>query len=200
MRAPRGRRAIGCGIALLAILATPVGCGEKDGGPPPDPAAERTDRPATPPRGWRTVLNRKAGFTVAVPRPWAARTRRGATLIRSDDSLLALTVLADRSRAGLETPARSYARQALAGLPGLERAQRRPAGAVRSPYENASLEATGTPAASRRPQRVRVTVFRRPGQVTYTAIAFRNARVRPRRHDRALDRLLASFRARPPEL
>ena len=58
------------------------------------------DKPAAPPAGWRTVENAAAGFTIAVPRSWAAATKRGATLIRSKDRLVAVTVAADRSPEG----------------------------------------------------------------------------------------------------
>jgi hypothetical protein len=187
--------------AVLALALAPSGCGGGDDAPAPDPADERADAPVAAPAGWRTLVNRTAGFSVAIPPGWTARKRRTATLIRSGDRLLALTLAADRSRSGRETGAAEYARRTLTGLPSFDGPPPHAVGRVRgSPYESAQVESTGRLATSARPQRVSVAVLQRPGQVTYTAVAFRNARVRPHLHDRTLGRLLATFRARPPAL
>ena len=85
-------RAIALLLATAAALGA-AGCDEEDeftGSP--DPATEQSDRPAKPPPGWHTVANRRAGFTLSVPRDWATRTRKSATLIRSRDRLIAVTV------------------------------------------------------------------------------------------------------------
>ena len=183
-------------VALAAVAL--AACGSAERKPPPNPQDEPTDRAAKPPAGWRTVTNRAAGFTVAVPPRWTARKRRAATLIRSEDRLLALTIAADRSRPGRETPARDYASRALQSLPGFRGLRVRPGRAVHSPYRNARSVGTGTLESNRRHQRVSITVFQRPGRVTYAAIAFVNARIHPHLHDRELDRLLSTLRARPP--
>jgi hypothetical protein len=186
--------------ALAATMIALAGCGGSDERrPPPTTAREPADRADKPPVGWRTIANRTTGFTVAVPRGWSARKRRAATLIRSDDRLLALTIAADRSEPGRELSAREYARRTLEALPGFRRLRAHPGGKIRSPYRTARVESAGTLAAKRRRQLVSVTVFQRPGRVTYAAVAFRNARVRRHAHDRELDRLLSTFRARPPQ-
>jgi hypothetical protein len=186
-------------LAALAAIVL-AACGSDERKPPPNPQDEPADRAAKPPEGWRAVTNRAAGFTVAAPRRWTVRKRRAATLIRSEDRLLALTIAADRSEAGRETSAREYARRTLESLPGFRGLRVHAGQRVRSPYRTAQVEGSGTLESNRRRQLLSVTVFQRPGRVTYAAIAFANARVRPHLHDRELNRLLATFRARPPRV
>jgi hypothetical protein len=166
---------------------------------PPDPASERRDRPAKPPPGWRTLANRRAGFTLSVPRAWTARKRGSATLIRSSDGLLAVTVAADRSEPGRTTPARAYARRTFRALPGFRklRAQRvRPV--RRSRYRSGRVDGRGTLGRRRQRQHITVAAFRRPGRVTYSLIAFgADVEGRPP-HPGPLRTMLASLRGRPP--
>ena len=190
------------GLATLAcaLLASVVGCGEEkklEGSP--DPQTERVDRPAQPPAGWYTVKNRVAGFTVSVPDGWTVRKRSGATLVRSTDQLLVVTVAADRSKSGRDTRSRRYARQAFRALPGFKRLRLTKSGPVRgSRYESSRADGSGVLDKRRQRQRLTVAAFRRPGRVTYTAIAFR-AEVSGRApYGAALATLLRSFRMRRP--
>jgi hypothetical protein len=186
---------------LVVCCAALAACGG-DSKPrvlPPDPARETSDAPAKPPSGWRTVRNPRAGFSIAIPRDWAARTRRGATLIRSGDHLLALTVAADRGELGREIAPRAYARRTLAALPGFKGGlQPLPGDALDSPYANARMDARGKLERGGREQRVSAIVFQRKGRVSYVAIAFRNADVHPRLHDEELTKVLQTLRAQPP--
>ncbi|HYH57735.1 MAG TPA: hypothetical protein VD790_00750 [Thermoleophilaceae bacterium] len=188
--------------SLLAALAIALagGCDEDDEfAGAPDPATERRDPPADPPPGWRTLANRAAGFTMSVPREWTARTRRGATLIRSSDRLLAVTVAADRSEPGRTTPAPRYARRAFRALPAFRRVRATRARTVpRSPYPNGRVDGTGTLAATGGRQRISVTAFRRPGRVTYTVVAFSARLGSAPVHSGPLGVMLASLRARAP--
>src|SRR3954447_1011389 len=102
-------------LALVAGTAALAGCGAEEGKP-----ADRGDRPARLPAGWRTVGNQSVGFTIGIPRHWSTRTRRSATLIRSLDRLVAATVAADRGPQGRETSAGPYALATLRGLPDFE--------------------------------------------------------------------------------
>jgi hypothetical protein len=183
----------------MAVLATAVatlaGCGSSDGGG----SRERADRPVKPPPGWRTVRNVRAGFTIAVPRSWPARTKRGATLIRSEDRLVAMTVGADRGKAGRESAPADYARETLQELPGFEGSVStavRPIPSV--PYGTARVDGVGTVRTSRRAQRITVVAYHRPGLVTFAAIAFRNARLAVDLDEAVLRRALRTFRAGPP--
>ena len=182
----------------LAGAAVVVSCGDEGGG---GPERERADRPAKAPKGWRTIRNRRAGFTVAAPRRWTARTKRGATLIRSRDRLVVVTVAADRSGAGRQKHPAMYARETLEELPGFEGSalpgRRRVRG---SPYRSARVEGAGTLRASkRRPQRITVAAFQRPGRVTHAAVVFRNARLTPPADELVIRRVLRSIRGRPPQ-
>jgi hypothetical protein len=182
---------------VLLILRAAPGCGDNDEQAPAPP--ERADAPAKPPAGWRTVRNRAAGFTIAVPRSWIVRKKGDATLIRSEDRLAATSLAADRGAGGLGLAPAAYARRTVEALPGFEGAlspqSRRVLG---SPYPNARVDARGMVSTSRRPQRISVVAFRRPRRVTYAAVVFRNARVRAPRDARVIARMLRTFRAQPP--
>jgi hypothetical protein len=191
--------ALACALAAALVAA---GCGgeEKIEGSP-DPAAEPSDRAVQPPPGWRTLTNRRAGFSLSAPRAWTARTRGSATLVRSDDELLVVTVAADRSQAGRDTPAADYARRAFDALPGFRRLEaRRGAKLPGSPYEAARVDGSGTLSARKQAQKVAVAAFRRPGRVTWTAVAFAADLGGRLPHARELATLLASLRGRRPLL
>jgi hypothetical protein len=181
--------------AVLVSLALGA-CGDDDA---PERPAEKADAPAKPPAGWRTVENEAAGFTIAAPRTWPAATKRGATLIRSKDELVAVTIASDRSSAGKSSEPGSYAGKVVASLPGFQGDvsvdNRKVAG---SPYETAIAVGSGTVKTSGVPQRIEVAAFRRPRQVIYSAVIFRNARAQPVPGRRTVARMLRSFRAQPP--
>ena len=183
--------------ALLAGL-TGSGCGEEDEfAGSPNPARERSDPPAKPPTGWRTFANGRAGFTLSVPPAWPARARGSATLIRSSDRLVAVTVAADRSEAARTTPPRGYARRTFRALPGFRNLK---VNAVRkvehSPYPSARVDGAGTLAERRQRQHITVAAFQRPHRVTYTVVAFSSSAA----HSAEIDVMLASLRARRPAL
>lgn len=178
------------------MLVPVAGCG--DGDDEPDSPSEKADAPAKPPPGWRTVRNRQAGFTISAPKSWSAATERRATLIRSKDKLVAVTVAADRSHAGKTTAPRPYAGDVIAALPGFEgEVSVKDTRIAGSPYRTALAEGSGTVETSGTPQRISVAAFQRPGQVTYSAVIFRNARARPVPGRATVARMLRSFRAQP---
>lgn len=182
---------------LAAALLSVAGCGKKDVTVlVPDPGSERADAPVQPPRGWRIHENPAAGFSIALPRGWRAAIRGSATRVRSADGNVVVSLQADRSEAGRTTPAADYALATLEALPGYRDLEGRPADEPHSPYEAARAAGSGTRERGERRQRVSVTVFRRPGQVTYAAVAFSAPRARAGR--RTLDRALRTLRGRPP--
>ena len=182
--------------AMLLVASALAACGDDDA---PEPPAERADAPAKPPSGWRTVENETAGFTIAAPRTWPAATKRGATLIRSKDELVAVTIAADRSTAGRQTQPATYARQVVAALPGFQGGVSvRDSEIAGSRYETALAVGAGTIKTSGVPQRIQVAVFHRPRRVTYSAVIFRNAKARPVPGRGTVARILRSFRAQPP--
>ena len=185
---------------LTALALLPAACGDdeekRDGTPT---GAKASDRPVEPPRGWRTVRNSVVGFSIAAPKTWPADTSRRATLIRSDDRLVSITIAADRSSAGRELSPARYAHRTMGSLPGFEgRVQRRVRRVPGSPYPNAVVDASGTVSTTIRRQRISVAVFRQAGKATHTAIVFRNAIVKPRINDRTITRVLGTFRAGAP--
>jgi len=187
---------------LLAAVATlgAMGCdGEDEFSGSPDPATEQSDRPAKPPRGWHTVANRRAGFTLSVPPGWATRTRKSATLIRSNDRLVAVTVAADRSEDGRTTRPRQYARRTFRALPGFRKMRAAPARRVRgSPYRSARVDGAGTLAKTRQRQRITVAAYHRPRRATYTVVAFAARIGGVPAYAGALRTILASLRAQRP--
>jgi hypothetical protein len=188
----------------LTVVIVGAGCGSSgdSGSPPPDPASERADHPAKPPAGWRTVTGGQAGFTIAVPRGWSVHKHGAVVRIRSDDKLLAISITADRSEPGRDTSARAYAEETMRKLPGFTRPLKpHDAKKVRgSPYKSERVDGQGSLRSNHRSQVVTVAGFHRSGQVTYTVVAFRNATVLPRFHQRELTEALATFRAMPPRV
>jgi hypothetical protein len=190
-------------VLLIAAFAT-GGCGEEEKlAGSPDPATERSDRPAKPPPGWRTFANRRAGVTVSIPREWVAHARGSASLIRSPDRLVSVTVVADRSKPGREIRPRAYARDAFRALPNFRRLRM---GRVRkvpgTRYPSARVDGAGTLARprQRQPQRITVAAFRRPGRVTFTVVAFAAEVGGAPAHAASVRLLLRSLRGQRPRL
>lgn len=183
-------------LLLAAVALAAGGCG----GDSKQAPGERADSPAKPPAGWRTVTNAEAGFTLSVPRNWSVRPKGDATVIRSRDKLDVITLAGDRGEEARSLDPATYAERTIAALPDFEGSLAAKAQRVRgSPYRSARLDGQGTLKTSRRPQRITVAVFQRPGRVTYVAVIFRNPHVDPRFDEPRLTRILRSFRARPPE-
>jgi hypothetical protein len=182
-------------VALMA----PSGCGGGSKQKDPPAGDQPSDVPAKPPPGWHNVTNGSAGFTLVAPRKWPTSTRRGATLIRSPDRLVAVTVAADRGAKGRHLRAQRYAEEIVRGLPGFGNVLVRRASRIRgTPYESGRLEATAVLRSKRRGERVIVSVLRVPRYVSYAFIAFRNGRVPARVYDPVLERIVLSLRGRPP--
>ena len=185
-------------VAAAAAVAVLPGC---VGGDSSDRPPEPVDRPVPAPPGWRTVENADAGFTIAAPRRWTARIKRDATLIRSPDKLVAITIAADRNVDGRQRPPAEYARATFEALPRFEGSLRPGTTSIRaSPYRNARIDGRGTIATTRRPQRVTIVAFQRPGVVTYVVVVFRNALVRPPPGEVVLGYMLKTLRARLSKL
>jgi hypothetical protein len=182
-------------VLAAVVVAAAAGCGEEDEKRP----EERADPAAKPPKGWKTVRNRDAGFTLSTPRDWTAKVKSEATLIRSKDKLLVITVAADRGSAGRELTATGYARRTLEALPDFEGSALPAATRVRgSPYKAARVDGAGSLRTSKRPQRIAVVAYRRPRQVMYVLLAFSNRKVPAGFFEPTLRRVVRSFRAQPP--
>jgi len=182
-------------LPVLAALLLAAGCG---GGDDTKTEKEHADAPARPPSGWKTVRNRAAGFTLSVPKSWTARVKSAATVIRSKDKLLVITVAADRGDEAQELSAGDYAKRTLEALPDFEGSVLPRAPRVRgSPYRSARVDGAGSLKTSKRVQRITVVAYKRPDQVTYALVAFSNRKVPASFFEARLRRTLRSFRAQP---
>ena len=162
----------------------------------PDPKDEPSDAAAKPPAGYRTVTNKVSGFTIAVPKTWSAASKT-TTEIKSPDGLTVIRIAGDRSEKGRKLPAKEFA-TAVAKLSKLTAAG--PATEVAgSPYESATIEASGKVAGEPIKQDVRVVVFRRPDRVVYGLLAFNNAEKKPHVNDKTVDKIVSTFRAQAPD-
>ena len=178
-----------------------VGCGGSDAPKPPEPPrqAETDDRPARLPDGWTRLVNRHAGFSVGIPPGWKARGARGATLVRSGDRLLAVSITADRSSDGRGLRPANYAERLVMALPGYrKRKVGRPVPVRGARYPGASVAATGTFRRTRVRQAMRAVALQRRGRVTYALVFFRTARSPAALYRPAITGMIRTFRARAP--
>ena len=131
-------------------------------------------------------------MSIAAPRRWRVTERSRATLIRSPDRTVAVTLVADRSPAGAETPAADYARDTLTSLPNFEGSVAAEPQRVRgSPYASAQVQGRGRLPKAKAEQLITVAAFHRARrEVTYAVVAFRQNQT----PGSTLERMLASVR------
>lgn len=205
---PRARAACHlCAGALVAAgLAPLAGCGDGEPATTGTTAAtaptppQASDRRPPLPRGWRRVVNSRAGFSFALPPGWRSQPGR-TTFVRSRDGSVAASTLADRSSQGRDpsNPGEyaTHATRALASayrnlrLRGFERL----GGAV---YPTSVMRASGVYKSTGVRQDITVAVIRRPGQVTFTILFLRNTSARASVYHPLIKRIIRSFRAQTP--
>jgi hypothetical protein len=187
---------------LAGICATgATGCGDSDKPlPPVEPTQpEKTDRPARLPEGWKRLVNRRAGFSVGIPPGWKGRGARGATLVRSGDKLMAVSITADRSPDGRVLKPTAYAEHLIQALPGYTTLKvGRPVPQRGAHYPGGSVIATGAFRRTRVRQAIRVVALQRRGQVTYALVFFRTAKSPAALYRPAVTGMIRTFRARAP--
>jgi hypothetical protein len=188
-------------LAALCAIPGMAACGD-DGGDEPareaQPPRERADREPALPGGWRRVVNQGAGFSLGIPPGWTARGAQGATVVRSRDGGLAISVVADRGQDARGTSAADYLQRTLMRLPGYSGLRVNSARPLRQArYPGAVASGTGTFTRTRVRQAISGYALQRPGQVTYTLLVFRSARAPANRYGGLLDQMLRSFTARP---
>ena len=166
--------------------------------PPPPPAKETRDPLPNRPHAWKRYVNERGGFAVLLPRGWKPNTRGNATLIRSFDRLVAISIVADRTAAGLRTPVADYATQTAEALRGF-REPPRVRGTRPFDHRYEAVEAFGTAKAKGGvDQKVSVFVLRRRDLATITAVLAANAKHAARGSERVARRVIATLRSRPP--
>ena len=211
MRRPRGR-----GFSVLATLVATLGlisCGDDtdpSDSPPDPPPIETADRPADLPKGWNTVTNQAAGFTVGLPPDWEEQPQEGGkgTILSSPDRLSAVTISADRSAGALGLEPGEFATRtaealarADAGRGGLQEdiAELRSPRTLDHPYDAAVVAGTGTSTAAGTPERIEVAVLRRPELAVYVIVARSIAEAQSEFVDPdTVARIFASLRGTPP--
>ncbi len=195
------RRLVVVGACVAAGAGAGVGCGGSDTPKPAEPPQrpETDDRPARLPTGWTRLVNRHAGFSVGIPPGWKARGAQGATLVRSGDRLLAVSITADRSSDGQDLRPANYAERLVIALPGYrKRKVGRPVSVRGAHYPGASVAASGTFRRTRVRQAMRAVALQRRGRVTYALVFFRTARSPAALYRPAITGMIRTFRARAP--
>jgi hypothetical protein len=193
------------GARLLAVLAAltflVAGCGSSTParpGPAGGPGETADKRPPLPP-GWRRVVDRRAGFSLGIPPGWTAHGVRGATVVRSADRALAVSIAADRGGQGRTLRPRLYARRTLSALRGYGRLRighpRRVHGAH---YPAAAVPAQGRYRRTGVRQAITAISLQRPRRVTFSLLVFRNASVAPGVYDAAVAEMVHTLRGQPP--
>ena len=198
-----GKRAV---VVVIGLAALSAGCGGSGGGKTAATAPPRSasaDRRAALPRGWRRVVNPGSGFNLGIPPGWTAHGVRGATLVRSRDRGLAVSIAADYGQQGQALAPARYAAATLRALRALRGYRRLRLGSARpvrgTRFAAAAVTATGVYAPTGVRQAIRAIALQRPGVVTFSLLVFRNVRVAERVYRRALDEMARTFRAQPAQ-
>jgi hypothetical protein len=195
-------------LALCTATLALAGCGGGDATDtstttttrPPQPASKETRDPLpNRPHEWKRYVNERGGFALLLPRGWKPNTRGPSTLIRSFDRLVAISIVADRSRAGLDAPIADYATTTAKALTGFNHPPRiRGTRPFKHRYQG--VEAFGTARAKGGvDQSVAVMVLRRDDLATITAMLAANAKPAARGSERVAQRVIATIRTRPPQ-
>jgi hypothetical protein len=194
------RRLVVAGLMAAAVaFAGAGGCGDDDEPRQVTRPEEEADPRGKLPKGWKRVVNRRAGFSVGIPPGWKARGARGATLVRSGDRLLAASIAADRSQEGRTLPPQAYARRTARSLAGYRGLRIGRAVRVRGArYPSGTVTARGVYIRTRVRQAIRVVALQRRGQVTYALVFFRRARSPGALYRPAIEGMVRTFRGQPP--
>jgi hypothetical protein len=182
-------------LCLLAALAVLFACGSDDPEPRERPP-ETVDKLPKLPNGWHEYVNRRAGFAIGRPPGWRAERKGPATLLRSPDQLVAISISADRTTEAVEFPLAEYARGAVKALPHLERLKVGRTRPFKSHYRAQAASATGQTKDGLR-QRLLFVAVRRDQLVTYAVLIARNVEKDSRFYNREGLRLVRTLRGRP---
>jgi hypothetical protein len=190
---------IACALACAALAA---GCGNDSvqTSSAPKAAAETRDTPPKLPRGWRRVVNLRAGFSVGIPPAWTARGAAGRTFIGSSDHALTIDIAADRSDDGRESDPKPYVARVVSALPRYGKLQVGLAKPVtHTRYPTASVTASGVFNPTGVRQAILAFAISRPHRVMYVLSVFRTASTSASRYEKLLETLVRSFSAGPAQ-
>ncbi len=172
------------------------------------PSAETLDPPAKLPDGWRTLINKDAGFSVGVPPEWTDEPIGGAqgSVLSSPDGLIVITITADRSRGALELPLEEFAQRTaealgseIVGSEKFEDLEVYGTAPFEHTYDAAAARAQGTAQGNDFRERVLAVAIRRPDQATYVVLVRENDEEESQFADRdTIKEVVRSLRGRPP--
>ena len=188
------------GIAIALAATAIAGCG--GGGAPTTPATPRetVDKPAPLRPGWRLLVNRSDGFSIALPPGWRDFARVPGSLIRSPDHLVAISITADRTDDALTQPLRSFAADTIASLTGFSGLRPGKPHPFAARYDAVEARATGRATASGVKQDLRLVLMRRDHLAAYPILIARNAKLDRGAYRPEIAAMLRSFRGRPTEV
>lgn len=183
--------------AALIALGAP-GCGDEDETEGVVRRAETAQPVPGLPAGWSVHRNAKAGFALGVPPAWRAENHGIRSLVRSPDRLVAATISADRTTAGLEFPLDEFAETAITGVEDIRDLEPGETRRFRHRYEAAAVEAEGEGGKEDLRQKLLLVVARREGIATLIVLVARNAEQATARYTPQVERMIRSLRSRPP--
>jgi len=132
---------------------------------------ESPQAPPKPPPGWSTEISNNIGYGINIPPDWKVTEHNDASLIRSPDRLVAVSITSDRTEDALSIPLDSYARGALNAIPGfrggVEAESPKPLSGT--PYDAVELDAHGIASSSGVTEQVTLVVMRRDEAVNFVA-------------------------------
>jgi hypothetical protein len=182
-------------LVAFAALAAFAGCGGDEPEPPQTPV-ETVDKLPSLPGGWHEYVNHRAGFAIGRPPGWRAERKGSATLLRSPDQLVAVSISADRTTEAIEFPLAEYARSAARALPRFKRLNIRSPRRFKAHYKAQAVSATGKTKDGLR-QRLLFVAMRRDQLVTYAVLIARNVEKDSGFYSREALRMLRTLRGRP---
>jgi hypothetical protein len=189
-------------LAALAGTAALAGCGGSGGGAStstPTAATETPQKLAKLPPHWTRRIDRASGYSIGVPPGWSAGRSGGASLFRSPDRLVAVSLSVDRTGEALAVPTPSFARKALGGLPGFKGGLTpSPPRELRgTPLEAVEVSSVGVAESNGVRQRIAVVVLRRDRLVNFTAAVAANAAATPANELALAPRMVRTLRDYP---
>jgi hypothetical protein len=193
---------IGAGLGALLVggaLVAAAGCGGDDGSEAeaPEPRAETVDPLPKLPAGWNRHVNHRDGFAIGLPPGWKAERRPKATLLRSPDRLVAVSISADRASEALEISLQDYASQVVEALRGFEHLRSGKPRFFEHRYQGATVSTTARARESDIRQRLTFIGLRRDELVTYGVLIARNAERDSGFYGREAIRMVRTLRGRP---
>ncbi len=166
-------------VTVLALAAP--GCGPGPTTAQQSTRAETPQKPAKPPGGWHRRFDRTHGYSISVPPGWATHSGGSASLYRSPDGLVAVSVSVDRTPGAFRVSPAAFARRTLRALKGYRRKlEPGPAHDIsHTPLDAAIAGATGVTKKGGVREEVEAAVLRRDHLVNYTAVIVANGAAPP---------------------